>query len=443
VLSFEGWGITKIFFQVEAFVKGNFQIDESAGGDLTESYLLNEETVKELFGMYAADNPSVIATIVKGGFDEADMYSRLKVYVSTKHLKVPGFSTNTLAGAIRSYLKKVAKGEIPSTIPPNQAAQAANNVPVGNTLPGTSAGVNTVDADLYDILDPALAAKVNGLISEINDGEGAFAIIRRYERQIRILTARNVGARLVVACGRAGTGKTYTTTNYLEYGEGMGLSKGTGYVEAQGIRFDNEDDVTGLFCLNKDIPVLVFDDADQLFISRSVGIQNIMKHILDPDRKNRVLSVPKDITTKAGRLPAGDYTIDCKLVWCTNLGPEKLNDAVLDRMMKPPNVFNFTDQEILDLIKADLNGIYDEFPGLSSDEIFEVFMFYQDVVNHLTKSGNYNFMHEGVSFRNFKNTLTQMETYKLLGMPLGSIWADLSATFNIKVKKAAQVVAGA
>jgi hypothetical protein len=447
VLSFEGWGITKIFFQVEAFVKGNFNVDESidelAGCNLDEAYFLHEATVKELFGLYAEDNPSVVADIVKGGFNEADMFAKLKNYIGVKNVKVLGFSTDTLASAIRSYLKKAAKGEIPSSIPPTQAAQAAKAVPVAEVVPGTAEGVNTVDVDLYDILNPALASQVNGYISELNNEEiGAFGVIRRFERQLKVAAARNVGARLVVACGRAGTGKTFTVKRYLQYGDGMGLSPGAGYIEAQGIKFDNEDDVTGLFCLNKDIPIILFDDADQLFISRSVGVQNIMKHVLDPDRANRVLSVPKDVTTKAGKVPAGDYTIDCKLIWCTNLGPENLNAAVADRMMKPANVFNFTDQEILDMVKASLNDAYDEFPGLSHDEILNVFMFFQDVVNHLAKDKGYNFMNEGVSFRNFKNTLTQMETYKLLGLPLGEVWKELSAAFKIQIRKPNQVVTG-
>jgi len=443
IFSFEGFKPLKVFFQVEAFIKRDFRVDESTGLELGEA-VLQEETVKELFGMYAADNPGVIADILKGGFDEADMFAKLKVFISAKKLKVLGLSKNTLAAAIKSYLAKVAKGEVPSTISASQAAQAANAVPVAKVIPGVAEGVNTIDSDIYDVLNPALANKVNNLIAEINNTEtGAFGVIRRYESQLRLATARNTGARLVVACGRAGTGKTFTTKKFLQYGKGMGLSPGSGYVEAPSIRYDDEDDVTGLFCLYKDFPIIIFDDADQLFVSRSVGVQNVMKHVLDPDRANRVLNVPKDINCKAGKVLAGEYLIDCKLIWCTNKGPNELTPAVLDRMMTPANVFNFTDQEILDMVKVNLSDLYDEFPDLSQDEIFDVFMYYQDVINNLAKNGNYNKMDDRISFRKIKEVLDKLETYKLIGEPVGTVWKELADSFKIAVKKPAQIIAEA
>jgi hypothetical protein len=444
VMSFEGWGIAKIFSQIEEFVKGNFKFEESTEA-FSESFHLTEETVKEVFGLYAAKNPAIITSIASGGFDDSDMFAKLKIFMSQEKIKTPpGFAKGTLANTIKSYLKAVAAGKISNnSIPPTQAATAAKQIPAAEIADGKIEGPSVVDANLFDVLDPALATKVNDLIASVNRPDGAFGIIRQFETQIRIATARNVGARLVVACGRAGTGKTFTVTNFLEYGEGMGFSIGSGYVKGDSIKFIDEDDVKGFFCLNASIPIIVFDDADQLFISRSAGVQNIMKHVLDPDRKNRVLSISKDKSAKTGGLPAGDYVIDSKLIWCTNLQPGALNSAILDRMMQPANVFNFTDQEILDLVKSKLDNVYDEFPGLSQEEILDVFMFFQSIVNHVSKKNGYTGEIEGISFRNFKATLTQMETYKFLKLNVGDIWRQLTATFGIQRVNPAKVVASA
>ena len=451
IFSFEGYGVTKLFFQIEAFVKGNFKIDEMTIEEMAlegmpiesfkEAYL-QEETVKELFALYAADNPAVITNIAKGGFDEVDMFAKLKVYIGVKKLKVAGFAKHTLAAAIKSYLKKVAKGEEISSIPSSLAGQAAAAVPSGEVFPGTAAGVNTVEINIYDALDPALANKINNLIAEINDEKGVLGVIRRLEEQILIAASRNVGARLVVACGRAGTGKSRTIKRFLQYGEEMGLSPGSGYIEVQGMKFDDEDDVTGHFCKYKDIPILLFDDSDQLFISKSTGIQNIMKHVLDPDRENRTLTVEKDLTTKSGKLPAGDYTIDCKLIWCTNKGLNDLTPAIADRMMKPANIFNFTDQEVLDFIKEKLSDVCDEHPELTQDEIFEVFMFFQAVVNELAKQPGYDVRsNKEVSFRTFKTFVTQMETLKMKKKSFNDFWKHLADTFHVKVEKPAKIIA--
>jgi hypothetical protein len=447
VMSFEGWGISKIILQIEEFVKGNFKFEESIS-NLDEDFRITEETVKEVFGLYAAENPGIIAVIAKGGFDNSDMFAKIKTYMAAKQIKSPpGFATGTLASTINSYLKAVAKGKISSSIPPSQAAAAAKQIPVAEIVVGTTEGPSNQDdkdSTLYDILNPALAAKVNGLISEVNSQEGAFGIIRAFETQLKIASLRNTGARLVVACGRAGTGKTHTLKNYLQFAEGMGYMLGSGYIEAQGLNFEGVDDVTSFFCLNKDIPFILFDDADQLFNTRSQDMQNLLKHILDPDRINRVVEVPKKLSTKVGDVPADTYTVDSKLVWCTNLNPNQLNAAVADRMAKPANVFNFTDKEIMGIIEGNLSGVADEHPGLTMDEIMEVFMFFQSVVNRLAQKPGYDVTsNRNISFRSFTLVLDEMETYKLSGLNVGEVWNRLANTFGIKVEKPAKVIADA
>jgi len=367
-LSCEGYGISKIFYALVDFAKILNPMDTLKTDAEEESLIKESLTVKRenkwtpqpekkstgqcnivgIAANFLGENPSWVSSIASNNLDVTKLVKALKVYYPTHGVPVAGYGTKHFLKPIKLAIAMFDDfgGE-----------NSAKNIPIAKTFKSPPeiqipiAPSQQLDAD---------AQEINDLFSQ---HMGPKETYEKFMDAVRMMLNSRTTYSGVIAYGPGGTGKTYHAEKVARE---EGLSEGVGYITIGG-KFTDTFEIMKTFYDNKEIPLVIFDDAD--FIT-SPARENLMKHILDS--ANPYIQFQSDVKTGKGPdeiIEAGKYTIESKFVFCTNLGLDDIGktDAVLTRCKALS--FDFTNDEMKDILRDRFFAMAKEIDVDGSDQL--------------------------------------------------------------------------
>jgi hypothetical protein len=402
-MSCEGFGIGKIFYSLVDFVKILNPIDslqisnesivrEAKWTPQPEKTDMGKANITGIAANFLGENPSWISSISSGNFDTSGLIKALKPYYTSHGVPITGYGTARLLAPIQRAI---------SLFDDFGGKAAATNVPVAKVFKG-------VPEVKVPISPPVALSKgaqeINDLFSAHRTPEEIYA---DFETDVKLMLSTKTPYGGVIAYGPGGTGKTYHAEKVARE---EGLSEGVGY-HLEGSKVGESNDLMRILYENREVPLVVFDDADSIF--GNAPKENILKHALDSANPYVQISA-RNIKDSAGEnIEIGKYPIESKFVICTNMGLEDIgkSDAILTRC-KAHN-FEFTNEEMKDLLRSRFFALAQELEADGSENLdMQDCEFILDIIQALIDGKNL----ERFSFRLLKNVLFSYLLSKMQGL---------------------------
>lgn len=409
--SFEGYGISRVISMLKDFVMTPDKV-------LTESialceddafhHILHEDSaeLKTFLTAFLQENPAWQQNWAAGTVDDKQYFKTASQWIKqasingSKYSGKPVLTTIALVSNTKSLIK--ANPTVIGASSPNQA-KGIVTVPSVAVVKSSKAGAEA-PLDMSD----AYAEKVTfDQIQKVlmNSSKGPLQQMALMKESISDLFAMgNLGETMVVIWGRGGIGKTRTLKDTMEE---LGLSQGEHYVFIpQTLNGAREGSLQKWIIDNANKDFLVINDNDAIF---KEGTMNTWKQVLEHDPKwGRHLQVeyPPGRTKSSDEPEPGDYEINCKFVWLSNVDPDTwFNDpsgAMKSRYISVE--YNFTDEEVMEIIGDRLADLYPEYNDiLTPDDKAQIFnIFYKTALKRKIQGKERTMF---ISFRAFNDTL--------------------------------------
>jgi hypothetical protein len=298
-------------------------------------------------------------------------------------------------------------------IAPAQAKAGANTVVIPQVVSLAAGPSLTLDA-LFDSVPEA--AEYKKQVADLNRPEGPLGIIYDFKKELlRMYAVSDAGKNLLIASGRGGTGKTYTTTETLT---SQGLSEGTHYKIIKGANASRAATLQRLLAQAADMPFVIIDDADSVMQSKEMA--NCLKTALENNpggRKMRIMYPnPKGHKGEDDEFIEKVVPIVFKMVWITNKDPQQLwrsngwqDGDIIAVMRRAKEIkFNFTNEEVMDLIKGNIASVMPDNEYITEKRKTDLWSIMYKIVEDRNLRNRSNDW-EGLSFGNYCDLLSEWQ----------------------------------
>jgi hypothetical protein len=372
-------GISKAIYMIMDFILNTKEMYAFYQG-LQESEIGNEENLPlrplteakidayvPIAGQFLIENPQWIKPLIdgSGGYQSGTPLGRevlhaMQAYPGlSKMIPVNVTAVNSLGSKAIKLNPAIAQA---AGVAPAQAKSGAASVVIPQVT-SLAAGPSLTLDDIFDAMPEG--ANYKAQVADMNRPDGPLGII--YDFKKTLLGMYNVsdeGKNLLIASGRGGTGKTYTIEETLA---SQGLSEGTHYKTIKGSASMRAPTMQRLLANAADMPFVIIDDADSVMKSREMA--NCLKTAMENNagsRKMRILYPnPKGHKGEDDEFIEKVVPIVFKMVWITNNDPEQLwrsngwedGDIVAVMRRAKEIKFNFTNEEVMDLIKKNIASV--------------------------------------------------------------------------------------
>jgi hypothetical protein len=421
-----GLGISKAIYMIMDFILDTKEmyafyqgIKESEIGDendiplrpLTEGKL---DAYVPIVGQFLTENPQWIKPLVdgSGGYQSGTPLGREVLHAMQAY---PGMSKQVPinVSAVNSLGSKAIKANPAiaqaAGISPAQAKSGAASVTIPQITSLAAGPSLTLDA-LFD--SSPEAANYKSQVADMNRPDGPLGTV--YDFKKTLLGMYNVsdeGKNLLIASGRGGTGKTFTVEETLG---SQGLSEGTHYKTIKGSASMRAPTMQRLLAQAADMPFVIIDDADSVMKTREMA--NCLKTALENNpggRKMRIMYPnPKGHKGEDDEFIEKVVPIVFKMVWITNNDPETLwknngweDGDIVAVMRRAKDIkFNFTNEEVMNLIKGNMASVMPENEYITEQRKADLWSFMYKIVedrNLRNKSNDW----KGISFGDYRDLL--------------------------------------
>ncbi|MGL5958062.1 MAG: hypothetical protein ACRCZZ_05670, partial [Phocaeicola sp.] len=203
---------------------------------------------------------------------------------------------------------------------------------------------------------------------ENSNTSNPLGLIKRYKERIADMVEEEGSATSagIIAWGKGGTGKSHHALTTLK---SLGMQDGIHYkVVSGGFQGGSEGLIGSLYDWREFIVVIV-DDADGIF---KEAYRPLMLNVLQSDAKSRNISVNAKIKAPSGAVVSEDFNMgETKYIFCTNKNVASMDNAFKSRLESFN--FDFTDEEMLILIKDSLDRMLPSDPNLTSDVKLKIY----------------------------------------------------------------------
>ena len=362
-LSFEGFNIVQIYNCVLDWMRG--QGKALTNGGFKESVALHEGKWSDVMARFLQQQPNWIKDSQSGNMDQALFFKSYKDFC-----KMSGVSGDPgpLSYAIKTFQSTLASGGAGSA-----GKAAAKTVAVPAAFPGSPSKPIPTNDELIQKYGGGNAKEWAAFLDDLEKPETSnpMGVIAQYREYIQDMAeAPEYTKSGCVAWGKGGTGKTFHAEESLK---ALGMSRNVNYCI-----IDNLKGGAGVFLgalydlVQDDMAFAIVDDCDIIFTEK---YRNHMLHVLDPDAKNRHLTINEaGLVTPKGRKIEPGTEIDisnCKFIFCTNKDVTQLDSAWTSRVQ--PFNFDFTDSEMLTLIGDSLERMLPDDPNLDKATKLKLF----------------------------------------------------------------------
>ena len=362
-LSFEGFNIVQIYNCVLDWMRG--QGKALTNGGFKESVALHEGKWSDVMARFLQQQPNWIKDSQSGNMDQALFFKSYKDFC-----KMSGVSGDPgpLSYAIKTFQSTLASGGAGSA-----GKAAAKTVAVPAAFPGSPSKPIPTNDELIQKYGGGNAKEWAAFLDDLEKPETSnpMGVIAHYREYIQDMAeAPEYTKSGCVAWGKGGTGKTFHAEESLK---ALGMSRNVNYCI-----IDNLKGGAGVFLgalydlVQDDMAFAIVDDCDIIFTEK---YRNHMLHVLDPDAKNRHLTINEaGLVSPKGRKIEPGTEIDisnCKFIFCTNKDVTLLDSAWTSRVQ--PFNFDFTDSEMLTLIGDSLERMLPDDPNLDKATKLKLF----------------------------------------------------------------------
>ena len=397
-LSFEGFNIVQIYNCVLDWMRGQGQALTKSG--FKESVLQEGQNWKAIMAAFLQQQPNWIKDSQSGSMDQALFFKSYKDFCKTNGIAGdPG----PLAYAIKTFQATLASGDAG-----NAGKAAANGVAIPLAVPGVPSKPIPTDDELIQKYSGGDAKGFTDFFVNLDSPQqrgNPLAVINKYKRDIKaMINAPEYSKAGIVAWGKGGTGKTHHAETTLQ---SEGLSKNVNYRIIDNVKGGAEIFIGQLYDAVEDgMSIIIFDDCDVIF---SEKYRTWMLHLLADKASQRIVTIDQGgIKTPKGRdIPAGTEidVSEIGFIFCTNKDVTQMDSAWKSRIVSEN--FDFTDEEMLVLIKDALGTLMSDDPLLTDAEKLKVY----NLVCAATEKG----IAKNVNFRLMNYCLQQWVLAKLLG----------------------------
>jgi hypothetical protein len=419
-------GISRAVYMIMDFILNTKEMYAFYQG-LQESEIGNEESLPlrplieakidayvPIAGQFLIENPQWIKPLIdgSGGYQSGTPLGREVLHAMqafpglSKMIPVNVSAVNSLGSKAIKSNPAIAQS---AGISPAQAKSGAASVVIPQVT-SLAAGPSLTLDDIFDAMPEGANYKTQ--VADMNRPDGPLGII--YDFKKTLLGMYNVsdeGKNLLIASGRGGTGKTYTIEETLA---SQGLSEGTHYKTIKGSASMRAPTMQRLLANAADMPFVVIDDADSVMKSREMA--NCLKTAMENNpggRKMRILYPnPKGHKGEDDEFVEKVVPIVFKMVWITNNDPEQLwrsngweDGDIVAVMRRAKDIkFNFTNEEVMDLIKKNIASVMPDNEYITEKRKADLWAAMYKIVesrNLRSKSNDWN----GISFGDYRDLL--------------------------------------
>jgi len=407
-LSLEGNGISRCVTMMIDFIEDPTQMSKVTRG-LTEDSKDDENNVVIQF---LKANPNFLDDFTSGRVS-ADPKVAKKIFDAFAKVRPSNLKTNFVnTTALIRITKRVLKmnGGTLGVTP-----TIANNIPVAVAFPGQQGGPQLTKDDYWRLFPGG--EELQRQFDTLEKPAGALGTLHSFKKAlIRMYNNPSLGDNMLIASGRAGIGKSYTVETTLG---NLGLSEGTHYTIIKGSSNMKSATFQSYLVAAADYVFVIIDDADKVMASPEMA--NVLKTALEFNSKGQRImrSLRKKAQPPNKQDPDALENFDEKtvpvqfqIVWCANGDPvgrwksKGWDDgdiqAVLTRSRVIP--FNFTNEEVLDIIKTNLNNQTDVDDIVTPDHKLQLYTAMRNVAEERSLRGNADNW-TGISFREYNKLL--------------------------------------
>jgi len=397
-LSFEGYNIVQIYNCVLDWMRGNGKALTANG--FKESVALHEGKWNDVMAQFLQAQPNWIKDSQTGTMDQALFFKTYKDFCKTNG--IPG-DPGPISYAMKTFQATLASGASGSA-----GKSAAKSVAIPLAVPGAPSKPIPTDDELIQKYSGGDAKGFNDFFGNLDSPKAKgnpMAEINRYKKYIKAMAnAPEYTKAGVVAWGKGGTGKTHHAETSLQ---SEGMSNGVNYRTIDNLKGGVEVFIGQVYDAVEDgMSFIILDDCDVIFTDK---YRNWMLHILADKASQRVVHIDQaGIKSPKGRdIPAGTEidVSEVKFIFCTNKDVTLLDGAWKSRIESIN--FDFTDEEMLMLIKDALNGLMADDPILTDADKLKVY----NLLSAATEKG----VAKNVNFRTMNACLQAWCLAKLLG----------------------------
>ena len=426
-LSLEGNGISRCVTMMIDFMDDPEQMSKVTRG-LAEDSKDDENNVVIQF---LTANPAFLDDFTSGRAS-ADPKVAKKIFDAFVKVRPPNLKTNFVnTTALIRITKRVLKSNGGSL---GVNPTAASAIPVAIAFPGQQGGVQVTTEDDWSIIPRG--NELQRQFDALEKPQGALGILNQFKQAlVDMYNTPSLGANMLIASGRGGVGKSYTVETTL--GD-LGLSEGTHYMIIKGSSSMRPSTFQSYLVSAADYVFVIIDDADKVMSSPEMA--NVLKTALEFNSKGQRImrSLRKKAQPPNKQDPDALENFDEKntpvqfqIIWCTNGDPvgrwkaKGWDDgdvgAVLTRSRVIP--FNFTNEEVLDIIKTNLTSQSDTDDLVTPDLKLQLFTSMRNEAEQRTLKGQGSNW-TGISFREFNMLIGYLWIHLSAKRPMAQFWKD-------------------
>jgi hypothetical protein len=389
-IDLNGFNIVQVINQIVDVLSGEFERYDEAHTKRRTRIKEKRLSLKDMSAQWLLDNPNYVSDLDKEKFDYEKM---VPVFLNYIHTKFNSSKKNITAGALQWNVKEALKdSSFGFNINPKKIASVSVQKP-------QAVDVSVLSPTLQKLWDEV----VNITPKQIMDN---------LELDVRRIAQDDPLIPGLLIYGKPGTGKTQTVTDVLKE-EGIKPvfvdEKVSAYTKFMNIIYQFKTD-----------EVIVFDDNDSVF--KDADIIGVLKSVLDM-KPVRTINIINPIKVANSDIVIDEsFEFDSKVIFLSNL--VKMDSAIQSRLGGVMHEINFSKEEMLQLIKENLKGLYAEISTVTDAMRSKVYDFVEEIMPIVND----------IDYRAFNYCLSFCHATEKAGLA-DSAWKKKSMRFLANYKK--------
>jgi hypothetical protein len=388
-----GFNIVQVMDQIADYMTGEFERYNESFKNKKSSLREDRLTLKDMAAQWLSENPAYVSDIQSSKFDYNKMTGVFLTYIATTFNSRKGKMT---PGALQWNIQAVLSdnpsfGVNPKTVPAISVSLASTNEVVLPTK------------ELQDLWNSIQNISPKKIMQNLEDDT------RRIAQGDKLLPG-------LLVYGKPGTGKTQTIMRVLKE-EGV-----------KPVIIDEKLTSYGrvLLAVNtfRTGEIIIIDDNDSIF--ENEANVNLLKKVLDMKPVRRVeISAPVKVR-ETGDVIDESFDFDSKIIFISN--KVEIDAAIKSRLSGVMHEINFTKEEMLELIKENLYGLYSDIPTVTDEMRSDVYDFVEAIMPGVSD----------IDYRAFNFCLSYCHTARLAGSS-DRVWKEramyLLKNYNKEVRR--------
>jgi hypothetical protein len=361
-LSLEGFGISKVYYDIIEFIKGGV-----SQGITTFGEAVLHEGWKDALPAFFSDAARLAATVsaIKSNDTKALVSLHqdfIKWIVSNGGFGIKPEVYNKFQ-EFKFYIKKYGKQSSDNP----QAAKAFDQVPVTTTLvPPPS----LVDPNKFD------TARFTAIADDINkDPNSPFVVLDLYKTNLEVFLSGKGNERFLVAYGDGGVGKSYSWRKMFSE---KGMVPDVNYKLFGKYNSASANQTALMLVEANPLDIGVFEECDVLLKSKEAIA--VLKQACDPSNPE-IAGGPSGVMNSAKEevIPANSsIPATARYLFITNIPRESMGDAAF--LTRGPAIeFKFSDAQVLEYLRTIAGSIFADQLGIDDpkeqDFVFNLMLF--------------------------------------------------------------------